>query len=91
MADPHFGLVHLIKVDISDRFYRVALNINDIPKLAVAVPSLPHKPPLLAVPLTLLMGWMELPPYFCTAIGTVADLANQCLYSTPGLINSNIT
>jgi hypothetical protein len=39
-ADPRFGPVHLIKVDIADGFYRVSLNIDDIPKLAVSIPNL---------------------------------------------------
>ena len=39
IANPAFGPVHLIKLDISDGFYRIALNVNDIPKLGVAFPS----------------------------------------------------
>jgi hypothetical protein len=76
-ADPAFGPVHLIKVDIADGFYRVWLNISDIPKLAVAVPALDGAAPLLAIPLVLPMGWTESPPHFCSMTETVADVAND--------------
>ena len=33
LANPAYGPVQLMKIDISDGFYRVNLNINDIPKL----------------------------------------------------------
>jgi hypothetical protein len=76
-ANPKYGPVQLIKVDISDGFYRVCLNLTDIPKLAVSIPSLKGEEPLLAFPLVLPMGWTEYPPYFCAATETVTDLANQ--------------
>ena len=33
LADPKFSPVELMKVDMSDGFYRVGLNIDGIPKL----------------------------------------------------------
>jgi hypothetical protein len=78
-ADPKFGPVHLIKVDIADGFYRIWLNSHDIPKLAVSIPSFDENEPLVALPLVLPMGWTESPPYFCAATETVADIANQRL------------
>jgi hypothetical protein len=76
-ANPAHGPVQLIKVDIADGFYRVWLNLSDIPKLAVSIPSLKGEEPLLAFPLVLPMGWTESPPYFCAATETVTDVANQ--------------
>jgi len=76
-ADPRFGPVYLIKVDIADGFYRVWLNTNDIPKLGVIFPTLPHMEPLVAFPLALPMGWKESPPYFCATTETAVDLANR--------------
>jgi hypothetical protein len=76
-ANPAFGPVHLIKVDIADGFYRIWLNVQDIPKLAVAIPALDGKEPLLALPFVLPMGWTESPPYLCAAIETVTDVANR--------------
>ena len=34
---------------------------------------------MVAIPLTLPMGWKNSPPLFCTAMETVADLANKAL------------
>ena len=36
---------------------------------------------MVAIPLTLPMGWKNSPPLFCTATETVADLANKSLCS----------
>ena len=85
-ANPRYGPVFLIKVDIADGFYRVWVNSSDIPKLGVIFPTLPNSEPLVAFPLVLPMGWTESPPYFCAATETFVDLANQqvdCTYSTP--------
>ncbi len=46
LANPAFGPVHLIKSDISDGFYRIALNVDDIPKLGVVFPTAPGEEPL---------------------------------------------
>ena len=77
LADPSLGPVQLMKVDLSDGFYRVNLNIDDIPKLGVAFPTEPGQEPLIALPLVLPMGWKNSPPIFSTATETIADLANQ--------------
>jgi hypothetical protein len=86
IANPAFGPVHLIKLDISDGFYRIALNVDDIPKLGVAFPSARHDDPLVAFPLVLPMGWKNSPPIFSTATETIADLANTRIqHLTPPL------
>lgn len=77
LADPALGPVNIIKVDISDGFYRICLNIHDIPKLGVVFPTLPGQPRLVAFPLVLPMGWKNSPPIFSTATETIADLANR--------------
>lgn len=79
LADPTLGPVHLIKLDISDGFYRIGLSIPDIPKLGVVFPTPPGAKPLIAFPLVLPMGWTNSPPVFSTATETIADLANQWL------------
>jgi hypothetical protein len=75
-ANLKHGPVHLIKVDIAGGFYRIWLNVHDIPKLAVAIPTLYGEEPLLALPLVLPMRWTESPPYFCAATETVTDITN---------------
>ena len=44
-ADRRYGPVHMAKIDIADGFYRVWLQVEDIPKLGVALPLAPHSPP----------------------------------------------
>lgn len=75
-ANPRYGPVYMNKIDISDGFYRVALAAASCPKLAIVLPTRPGEPTLLAIPLSLPMGWIESPPAFCAVTETVADLAN---------------
>jgi hypothetical protein len=82
LANPAYGPVKLLKVDISDGFYRINLNIDDIPRLGVVFPTKPGEEELVALPLVLPMGWKNSPPVFCTATETIADVANQRLKST---------
>jgi hypothetical protein len=76
-ADPRFGPVYLCKVDISDGFYCVWLQAEDILKLGVSFPAESNGEHLVAFPLVLPMGWVSSPPYFCAHTETVADVANE--------------
>ena len=76
-SNPRFGPVYIGKVDLADGFYRVWLALGAIPKLAVALPLYEGEEPMVALPLTLPMGWMDSVPYFCSATETVADIANN--------------
>jgi hypothetical protein len=82
LASPAHGPVHMIKLDISDGFYQITLNIDDIPKLGVVFPMLPGDEPLIAFPLVLSMGWINSPPIFLTATQTIADIANAQAFPT---------
>ena len=79
LANPAFGPVQLMKVDLLDGFYRINLNVSDIPKLGVVFPIEQGEEPLVAFPLVLPMGWSNSPPIFSTATEIIADLANQRL------------
>lgn len=78
-SNKRFGPVHLGKVDIADGFYRIWLAIQDIPNLGVVFPRYPGEDQLIALPLTLPMGWVASPPYFCAFTETVADVATNYL------------
>ena len=78
-ADPALGPVYLIKMDVSDGFYRIGLRPEDAPKLGLLFPTENNGEQLVAIPLTLPMGWKNSPPIFCTATETIADLANEAL------------
>ncbi|KAI2502316.1 hypothetical protein MHU86_12120 [Fragilaria crotonensis] len=78
-ADQRYGPVYLAKIDIADGFYRVWIQLSDIPKLGVALPTRANTRALVAFPLALPMGWAESPPYFTVVTETACDLANAML------------
>ena len=80
-ADTRYGPTYLSKIDIADGFYRVWVQLDDIPKLGVALPTASGCYPLVAFPLALPMGWVESPPYFTALTETSSDLANDMLTS----------
>jgi hypothetical protein len=83
-ADPRHGPVYLCKIDIADGFYRVDLEGASAPTLAVILPYKDGDEPLVAIPLSLPMGWVESPPYFCAVTETIADIANRDIHTTQG-------
>jgi hypothetical protein len=76
-ADPRFGPVKMIKVDLADGFYRVWVNAPNVIKLGVAFPNLAGEEPLIAFPIALPMGWTNSPPCFCAATETIAVISNE--------------
>jgi hypothetical protein len=76
-ADPRYGPVKQIKIDMADGFCLIRVKAEDIAKLGVVFPALDGEEPLIAFPLALPMGWTESPPYFCAFTETVADIANE--------------
>ena len=64
LANHSLGPVQLLELDISNGFYRVNLNINDVPKLGVAFPTKPDKSQLMTFALVLPTGWKTPPLYF---------------------------
>ena len=81
LADPALGPINMLKLDISDGFYRINLAAEDIPRLGVVFPVKPGSKPLVAFPLVLPMGWKNSPPIFSAATETAADIANCDLQS----------
>ena len=79
LANPQFGPVSIIKLDIADGFYRLNLAPADIPHLGVVFPNQFSAEPLVALPLVIPMGWKNSPPAFCVASETAADIANASL------------
>ena len=61
-APAEHGPVYMLKVDLSDGFYRVWLRPSNVPVLGIPFPTLPNEEPLVAFPLVLPMGWCESPP-----------------------------
>jgi hypothetical protein len=78
-ANPKYGPVYLIKVNIADGFYCIWLNTTDIPKLACSLLAQLGNEPLLALLLVLPMGWTKSPPYVCATTETIVDITNKRL------------
>jgi hypothetical protein len=78
-SGPRLGPVYLSKIDIVDRFYRIAIHSDDIAKLAIVFPNRDGEEQLISLPLVLPMGCKQYPPLFTAATETVADLVNAKL------------
>jgi hypothetical protein len=76
-CNPSHGPPLLAKVDLLDGYYRIPLSPEASLHLAMLIPSdILTEPSLIALPLTLPMGWSHSPPYFCAYTETIADIAN---------------
>lgn len=75
-ANPQFGPVWLSKIDLSDGFYHIPIDAAQELSLACLVPHLGQETPLVAILLSLPMGWVESLPWFCALTKTMADVAN---------------
>ena len=78
-ANPRYDAVSLAKINIAEGFYRVWLQVANLQKLGVVLPTSPGQPSLIAFPLTLpSMGWVKSPPYFFSSLTkTVCNLAKS--------------
>ena len=66
------------KTDLADAYMRVWVKIDDVPKLAFAIPPAPgDQEQLIGFHLSLSMGYIESAPFFCAASETAADFANH--------------
>jgi hypothetical protein len=75
-SNPAHGPPLMCKIDLSDGYYRVTLNPDASLQLAVILPPDQTRHNLIAIPLSLPMGWKESPPYFCAFTETIADSTN---------------
>jgi hypothetical protein len=82
-CNPRHGPPLMAKVDLADGYYRVPLSPRAALQLAVVLPADNNSHPLIALPLTLPMGWAQSPPFFCAYTETIADMANSTSTLTP--------
>ena len=62
--NPELGPVHILKADVSDGFYRIGLRPTDTPLLGLVFTSKGEGKELVAIPITLPMGWKKLSPIY---------------------------
>jgi hypothetical protein len=74
--NPAYGPVHLSKYDIKDGYYRMFLQADDCPRLAIIMPHYKGEEQLIAIPMACTMGWVQSPAMFCARSETIADLTN---------------
>ena len=78
--------IFMAKWDIKDGFWRLDCEIGQEWNFCYVLPSLNNGPVQLVVPTSLQMGWIESPPYFCTASETARDVAEQYLQLPVGTL-----
>ena len=66
----------MVKADVSDCFYRIRLCPADAPKTGLIFRIDDGNKPLVAIHLSIPMGWENSPPLFCTVTETVMNLSN---------------
>jgi hypothetical protein len=69
--------IFMAKWDIEDGFWQMECKAGKEWNFAYVLPQEPNKPTKLIVPASLQMGWVESPPYFCTATETARDIASD--------------
>ncbi len=68
----------LSKIDLANGYYHIPLAPFTALSLAVVILcDAPSTDPLVAIALTLPMGWAQSPPYFCAFTETVVDITNN--------------
>ena len=76
--------VFMAKWDIKDGFWRLDCQAGEEWNFAYVLPQEEGCPVKLVVPTSLQMGWIESPPYFCTASETARDIAVEYCESVVG-------
>ena len=69
--------VFMAKFDVKDGFWRLNCEEGQEWNFAYVMPQAPGEPIRLVVPTSLQMGWIESPPFFCTASETSRDVAEN--------------
>ena len=80
-ADLCLGPVYLIKVYLADAYMWLWVGMEDVPSVAFFIPKkTPSDTQLVGFHFSLPMGYISSAPYFCMAMDTVAELANEAIY-----------
>ena len=80
------GPVLMMKADIKDGFWRIAVPTDDEYNFAYVLPQIPGEDPediQIVIPSALQMGWTSSPPFFCAATETARDIAQHLSQARP--------
>ena len=69
--------IFMAKWDLKDGFWRMMCEEGEEWTFAYVLPQRAGEPIKLVMPTSLQMGWVESPPYFCTAYETAWDIAME--------------
>ena len=69
--------IFMAKWDVKDGFWRLDAEESAEWNFAYVLPQHPGQPCYLMVPTSLQMGWVESPPFFCVALETARDVAQD--------------
>ena len=86
---PDDAKIFMAKFDIKDGFWRLNARQGYEWNFAYVLPQREGEPTKLVIPLSLQMGWVESPPYFCAASETARDVAVQLTEATLGSQDDN--
>ena len=79
-AESLLGPVYLIKLDLTDAYMRLWVQMEDVPSVAFLIPKkTPRDTQLMGFHLSHSMGYIDSDPYFFMTTETVADLANGAI------------
>jgi hypothetical protein len=76
----------MAKWDIKDGFWCMDCAEGEEWNFAYVLPQKEGEPVLLVVPTSLQMGWVESPPYFCTATEMARDVTTECTDMSVGTL-----
>jgi hypothetical protein len=79
----------MAKWDIKDGFWQMDCTAGEEWNFAYVLPQEDGKPVTLVVPTSLQMGWVESPPYFCTATETSRDVTTEYIETKISLLPSH--
>ena len=82
-ADPKFGVIKGSKHDMKDGYYKLHLRPADCLKLALLLPQYEGEEQLVAIPMSLTMGWCQSPPSYCVMSETICDQVNAKIAKAP--------
>ncbi len=79
----------MAKWDIKDRFWRMDCAEGEEWNFAYVLPQPVGEPVQLVVPTSFQMGWVESPPYFCTATETARDVTTDYINQLVGALQKH--